>query len=366
MNTSLATLLGTALAVTTLFSGCGGGSGEDPGDTPGYKSSYASADASPLRERRAELVFHVTVEPSEPAGRVRLWLPYPVSSESQLVSDVRVTGNHSYAAVHTEREFGNAMLYAEWEDPTVRPEISLSLRVLRLEILRKNFPAGSEPPVPPDVSAVTCSSADGAACELAAAATARFLDGKKSLLEKAEAIYDHLVTTYERDEAVPGCGSGDAATVLGTKKGKCADIHAAFTALAASAGVPAREVFGIRIPTGNEGDMTKAYHCRAEFYLPGYGWVPVDASDVLKVMAKEGAGIDQEKTKAARHYFFGAQNENFVDFGRGRNLTLNPPQEAGKLPYFMYPYAEVDGRPLDHHAQQELKYQVTFRELAGP
>ena len=33
---------------------------------------------------------------------------------------------------------------------------------------------------------------------------------------------------------------------------------------------PAGEVFGIRMPKGKEGDMTRAQHC-AEFYLPGYG-----------------------------------------------------------------------------------------------
>jgi transglutaminase-like putative cysteine protease len=43
-------------------------------------------------------------------------------------------------------------------------------------------------------------------------------------------------------------------------------------------------VFGIRLPKGAEGDMTKAQHCWAEWYLPGYGWVVVDPADVRKAI----------------------------------------------------------------------------------
>mgnify|MGYP003297110957 CR=1 FL=1 len=57
-----------------------------------------------------------------------------------------------------------------------------------------------------------------------------------------------------------------------------------FVALARSEGIPARDVYGIRVAgsqlgyksLGKAGDITKAQHCRAEFYLPTHGWVPVD------------------------------------------------------------------------------------------
>ena len=49
-----------------------------------------------------------------------------------------------------------------------------------------------------------------------------------------------------------------------TLGGKCADIHSVFVALARAAGVPAREIFGLRLPSGKTGEITKWQHCWAE------------------------------------------------------------------------------------------------------
>ena len=38
------------------------------------------------------------------------------------------------------------------------------------------------------------------------------------------------------------------------------------------------------------GDVTRAQHCRAEFYAASHGWVPVDPADVRKVMLEEPPG----------------------------------------------------------------------------
>jgi len=97
--------------------------------------------------------------------------------------------------------------------------------------------------------------------------------------------------------------------------GKCADINAVFVALARSAGIPARDVYGIRIADsargykslGKSGDITKAQHCRAEFYAAGYGWFPVDPADVRKVILEETGGltVNDPKVLAIRDYLFG-------------------------------------------------------------
>jgi len=62
--------------------------------------------------------------------------------------------------------------------------------------------------------------------------------------------------------------------------GKCADLNALYVGLARAAGLPARDVYGIRIAKSEMGYkslgtsseiVTKAQHCRAEVYLSGYG-----------------------------------------------------------------------------------------------
>lgn len=97
------------------------------------------------------------------------------------------------------------------------------------------------------------------------------------------------------------CGTGDIRAMLetGNLSGKCADLSSLFVGLARSVGLPARDVFGIRVADsrfgykslGKSGDISKAQHCRAEVWLSGFGWVPVDPADVRKVVLEEKPGL---------------------------------------------------------------------------
>ncbi len=113
---------------------------------------------------------------------------------------------------------------------------------------------------------------------------------------------------------------------------------------------------------GKEGDITGSYHCHAEFYLPMYGWIPVDPSDVAKLMLNENLDLDDEQIIDERDYYFGKQSDTYVDLSMGRDIILNPEQDGEPLNYFMYPYAEVNGKSLDFISQEYLKYIVSFKE----
>ncbi len=100
------------------------------------------------------------------------------------------------------------------------------------------------------------------------------------------------------------------------------------------------------------------------WYSPGYGWVVVDPADVRKAILEKK--ISLEKAKPLREYYFGAVDESRIAIGTGRNLVLNPPQSGEPLNYFMYPYAEADGIPLNEDLFGfNLGYEITFRELRG-
>jgi transglutaminase-like putative cysteine protease len=86
------------------------------------------------------------------------------------------------------------------------------------------------------------------------------------------------------------------------------------------------------------------YHCWAEFYLDGVGWVPVDASDASKTM-----------DTARREYLFGNLDPDRIQFTVGRDLRFDPPPCAEPLNYFIYPHAEADGRTLSP-ASIQLEY----------
>ncbi|MFI5385670.1 MAG: transglutaminase-like domain-containing protein [Fimbriimonadales bacterium] len=77
-------------------------------------------------------------------------------------------------------------------------------------------------------------------------------------------------------QAVVGCmqyaettARPDAIVALRTGRGDCGWFSALFVACCRNAGIPARTVAGITL--GNN-----AWHVWAEFYLPGFGWIPAD------------------------------------------------------------------------------------------
>jgi len=149
--------------------------------------------------------------------------------------------------------------------------------------------------------------------------------------------------------------------VLAQRGGKCADISSVFVSIARAAGVPAREVFGLRLGKKDEEDMTSGHHCWSEFYVPGYGWVPADAADVRKIMLADKLDLKGAQDKI--DYYFGGVEQYRIALARGgRGYYLSPRQNDGPLNYFMYPYAEINGKSVDWLAgQADLKYKVMFK-----
>jgi transglutaminase-like putative cysteine protease len=322
----------------------------------------ASATPGPAKERRAEVTYAVNLNAPADAKFVRLWIPYPMSEESQEITDVVVRGNATASGVYKEGAFGNAALYAEWKDTRGPRTLTYTFKVLRRERVTREFPASellfSKNEFRKELAPTRLADLAGPEKELAEKITA----GMKTHHEKAFAIYSWTVETMFRDPNTKGCGLGEVDTLVRTLGGKCGDIHSLYTALARASGVPARERFGIRIPAGKGGEMTKAQHCWVEWYSPGYGWVVADPADVRKAVLERQ--ITLEQAKPLREYYFGAVDESRIAIGTGRDLVLNPPQAGDPLNYFMYPYAEADGKPLNEDLYGfNIGYRITFREL---
>jgi transglutaminase-like putative cysteine protease len=316
---------------------------------------------APAQERRGTVTIAVTLNAPAEARHVRLWIPYPASDADQDITDAAVSGNYAAASVFRDGASGASTLHAEWREPAGERTLTLSFRVVRKEAVRKDFPR-EEPSFPkeelrPFLGPTRLGPTDGAVKELADEITA----GKETILEKARAVYGWAVENMRRDPGVKGCGIGDVRALLASPDGKCADISSVFVALARAAGVPAREIFGIRLPAGPEGEMTRSQHCWTEFFLPGTGWVPADPADVRKAILEKG--LSPGEAAPYRDYFFGAVDADRIAFGTGRDVVLRPPQAAGPLNYFMYPYAEADGKPLGEDLFGfDLGYTITFLE----
>jgi transglutaminase-like putative cysteine protease len=208
------------------------------------------------------------------------------------------------------------------------------------------------------------------------ATAAEITRGSKTDLEKARAVYEWIVDNTFRNPKTRGCGVGNIRFMLESKdlSGKCADLNALYVGLARAAGLPARDAYGIRIAksalaykslgTSSE-NITKAQHCRAEVYIRGYGWVPVDPADVRKVVLEEPPGnlpLDDQVVKKARARLFGSWEMNWIAYNFAHDVAL-PKSTGAPVGFLMYPQAETSGRRLDSLDADSFKYEITSREI---
>lgn len=196
-------------------------------------------------------------------------------------------------------------------------------------------------------------------------------------LEKAHAIYEWIVDNTFRNPKTRGCGIGDIRFMLESKDlgGKCADLNALYVGLARAGGLPARDVYGIRVAKSELGykslgasseNITKAQHCRAEVYIGGLGWVPVDPADVRKVVLEEPPGnlsLDDEKVKKARARLFGSWEMNWMAYNFAHDVAL-PGSSGGPIGFLMYPQAETSEGRVDSLDPDNFKYEITSTEIA--
>ena len=294
---------------------------------------------------------------------VQLWIPYPVTDEHQNISKVIIAGDYDEAAVYTDRTFKTPMLYALWKNGNKSRKLNFSFDVKRQEVNKRDFPATEAAWDPADYSLYLASTRlgpiDGEVKKLAEKITA----GQTTVLGKAKAVYDWTCENTYRNPETRGCGLGDVNKLLKEPGGKCTDISSIFVALARAAGIPAREILGLRQGKKPVQDISTWQHCWAEFYLPGSGWVSVDPADVRKMMLKQNLKLSDSKTKEYRAYFWGGIDPYRIKLGEGRDLTLNPPQSGEPINYLMYPFAQVGDKTLDWLDPTTFKYTITYKQL---
>ncbi len=306
----------------------------------------------------------VTIDLSSHGSKeeAKLWLPYPVSDKYQLITNVKIEGTYSSHGFYTDQEFGNHILYAYWPKGKKERRLILSFEVTRRERKDKAL-SGSGCVDKVSLAKYLKGSKVAPINEAVKALSEEITRGKHGTLEKARSIYLWVAKNMRRDPKTKGCGRGNVCLLLSKKSGKCADIHSVFVALLKGAGVPAREVFGLRLAKTDGVNITKWQHCWAEFYVPGYGWFVADPGDFLKALLKKKLCYDSPEAKGLLLYYFGAVDPYRVRFGTGRDINLNPRNKKGPLNYFMYPYAEIGGKPLDPLAPEEFSYEIIQKNL---
>lgn len=277
---------------------------------------------------RYEFEYRVHLADLAPGKTVRLWVPYPAETRDQKILDAKVESPWN-SQLHTEKKFGNRMLYAEG---VARPDVADF--IMRFTIERKpsigvpmagqQFRGSLSPALyrsPDRLGPLSATIAEIARQESA---------GRTTDEEKIQAFYDYVYRTMTYNKDGTGWGRGDAVWACTNKRGNCTDFHSLFIAMLRSQGLAARFLIGFPVPEAAEGAIP-GYHCWAEYYDAKRGWLPIDASEA--------------KTKGLKKAYFGSLPNDRIEFTTGRDLVLDPPQSGEPLNYFVYPYAEIDGQP---------------------
>ena len=323
--------------------------------------------------------FEVTtrVDVLEQQGPTRVWLPVPSVDSGWQRSLASAYASNGRARMTSDAREGARMVYAEFDASEARPFVEVTSRVQTRNRAAEGPQASAGPQDAETLKYWLRPTAliptDGIVRSTALAATR----GARGDEEKARAVYDWIVANTHREPKVRGCGEGDIKTMLetGNLGGKCADLNALFVGLCRSVGVPARDVYGLRLAPsafgykelgGNPASLKGAQHCRAEVFLQARGWVAMDPADVAKVMRLETPqwikATDHPVVAPVNRALFGGWEGNWVAWNTAHDVAL-PDSKGPKLGFFMYPIGEnAEGR-FDSYSPDDFKYQITAREV---
>ena len=305
-------------------------------------------------------------------GKARLWLPLAQYKDTLWERSLGHTwqGNFESAGIYRDPVAEMEVFFADWAEGVSNPQLQIVSQVAtqnrhfditrrgaiaeRTEVLRRCLDSNELIPI------------DGIVLRTAERAIGRIKDP----VAQGKAIYDWIVENTEYDPTLKNVGNINIASMLesGNLSGRSGDIALLFVGMCRSLGIPARPVYGLRMDTsrlfsslgtnGTNGNLSTAQHCRAEFYTPGYGWIPVDPSDVRKAIRNEQLSPGDSKLTVLKKLLFGFWEMNWISFNAAQDVNLRG--SSGKtLPFLIYPVLETQEGRFDSLDGNRFKYEVS-------
>lgn len=321
-----------------------------------------------------------TVEILKPEAKVQAWLPVASFSNPDWFKpgENSWTTNAASAQIVRDRASGAEMLHLQWAEGAAAPRVELTSKAVTRDWSVDLSKPGTPAALSADDRRLNTAATDLIPTTGIVKETSdKIVAGKTDELQKVSAIFEWIVENTYRNAATRGCGIGDIAALLksGNLGGKCADLNALFVGLVRAQGIPARDVYGLRVVPSqfgykslgaNSDIVTKAQHCRSEVYLSQFGWVPMDPADVRKVVLEEPPGklaLDDPKVVAARKALFGSWEGNWFAYNTAHDVKL-PGTDGPRLPFLMYPQAVTAAGMLDCLDPDTFRYSIRSAEIA--
>jgi transglutaminase-like putative cysteine protease len=312
------------------------------------------------------------IEIRRQAGATRLWLPLAMFKDTswQRALGHSWQGNFSRAGIYRDPAAEMEVFTAEWPEG-VSPQLELVSKVEtqdrhfdvtkkhcapeRGEILRRNLQSTELMPLNDKTREIA----------------ERIVGRVKDPLAQGKALYDWVADRALRDPETPALSAGgiDTPPQLASALGRNAGHALLFVALSRAIGLPARPVFGLRcdyskvFPSlGAIGELNRAFHCRAEFYAPGYDWIPVNPADLRQAVLEEKLSRDDSKLAVLKKLLFGFWEMNWI--GLNTALEVTPLDGNGSpLPFLATPHVETAEGVLD--TSDSERFSVSIKAARG-
>ena len=337
--------------------------------------------AGPLRQATFEVRNEVKINIPEGARRVRAWLAVPQDNDpAQQVRDLKIAAPVSY---RFERDSeGSRVLYLEVQEPKVK-ELSVvqTFLVTRSEIRDPVDPAKARPLteadrarfakyLQPNKHVVIDDDIRKLANQIVGDETNPVIAARK--------LYDWVLDNVEywvKDPKTKKASPvGSTTYCLTFRTGNCTDFESLWASLARAKGIPTQIVYGSFLkPDLRARDQDQSYHCWAEFYAPGIGWIhhdvsvadlyhddfPVNSENerLIKLTTADGTF---GKDPARVNYYFGNLDARRVVWSRNRDLVMSPRQDGEPVNALPKAHIEIDGRV--HPEGTGWVRKLTYRE----
>lgn len=272
-------------------------------------SFYAFSGESPNTEKIRYAGFEKLVIPGHmipDEGTIRIWYPLPVDTGYQTEISVTNISYPEYAMNGPVTTGGIGYIYYEIPAEKIEDELVISADLAFTSYGRGYDidPAmvGEYDTADPDYIRYTTSERNIEVTDETRELAEKIVGDETNPYLQAGMIYSYIIDTYPYskvphlhiDSIQPKVA--ESTHMLETGHGDCGTQGMFFSALCRSLGIPARTTGGYQMLIfGNPSS-----HFWAEYYLPGYGWIPVDPT-----MADVSDWVDiPEKDRAAfRDYY---------------------------------------------------------------
>ena len=307
-------------------------------------------------QRSFNFNYSIILEPTN-NKKLEIWVPIPQSNEVQTINNIKIDTDELDYSIENEELHGNKYLYINHKKGTsAKKNIVISFDVIRVEhqniqydnVIPKNY-LGSYSVVPTGAFFSKVIEKNNLSKSNVRGIYDYVLSGMHYGKPKevgdiyyndpwlsADGQYgvkavnrDEVVNLYKKAKSQKGnytFGNGNSVYACDIGVGNCTDYHSFFLSLSRTLEVPTRFHMGFSIPISDQGNIS-GYHCWADYYEEGKGWIPVDISEADKAPEK-------------KNYFFGTATENRVEMMVGRDFDLKG-YDQGKVNLFIYPLFNI-------------------------